>query len=201
MKNIYARCYWYAMNINKLFLVLCFQVTLFANFLLATSKKENLKLQIVIDKALQYASLNPKRLSFMKSRIRHSALMPKFKTIIIRDIDVDESVKEQVGDADMLYQKKSNDWKLMWYAEWDFSKLIFHPSELNLEKISFQAFNLRSKLIYNVIQKYFERKLLIAKLKIISTKIDRLEYQISLEKNTAELNAFTGGWFSLALKK
>ena len=185
------------MNVN-FSLILCVSMLSLINFLSA-KEKENLKLETVINKALQYAALNPGRVSSMKNRIRKSALLPKFRSIVVRDIDADISVKEQVGDADTRYNKTSNDWRLMWYAEWDLRNLIFHPNELDLERISFQAFNLRSRLIHQIVEKYFERKLIIIKMKTDLQKYDRVKYQIDLEKNTEELNAYTGGWFSRAL--
>ncbi len=155
-------------------------------------------IRLVQEEAIRYANANPRQVDSWQRRVRQAAWMPKINTKGGRDLDKEQSVREKVGDVDVLYHKESADWSFNLQAEWDLSELIFNREELSVARESVRQTVLREDIIEDVTHKYFERRRLqildlIALEEEVSIKIMR---QIKIQELTAQLDGFTGGWFS-----
>jgi competence ComEA-like helix-hairpin-helix protein len=152
----------------------------------------------VQEEAIRYANANPSQVDSWLRRVRQAAWMPKINTKGGRDLDKGQSVREKVGDLDVLYHKESANWSFNLQAEWKLGELIFNREELSVARESVRQTILREDIIEDVTNKYFERRRLqildlIASEEEASIKIMR---QVKIQELTAQIDGFTGGWFS-----
>ena len=160
-------------------------------------------IQEVQDKAVHYAYAHPSQTASWLARVNRSAWLPKLSTSGGRDYDNGQSVREKVGDADVLYRRDSADWRADVKAEWQLSEIVFSKDELLIARESFRQSVLREDIINQVTRKYFDRRRLQIEQKLVSLAAaeNRLLKQIEITERTSELDGWTGGWFSEEIKR
>lgn len=131
-------------------------------------------------------------------RVRTAAWLPAFRSGFSRDVDNGQSLREKLGDANVLYNREFDTWKFDLKAEWNFSDLMFRKEELDIQK---KAEGLRGE-IQGILQKstraYFDRREQQVILKFKGDKmtdLQKLRANLAIYELTAELDVLTGGWF------
>lgn len=85
--------------------------------------------------------------------------------------------------------------------EWDLSGLVFDADELDAAKAAERRHVARAELLQMVTDLYYERRRWQIELALTprSHVRPRIEAQLEIDRATAKLDAFTGGWFSAEL--
>jgi competence ComEA-like helix-hairpin-helix protein len=157
----------------------------------------------VQEQALSYANAHPTQVQSWLARVRQAAWAPKLATSGGRDFDNGQSVREKVGDADILYRRDSSDWRVDVKAEWKLSDLVFNRDELFVARESVRQAGLRERIVEDVTRKYFERRRLQVELALEDNAEAALvlQSQMKIAELTAYLDGYTGGWFSAQLER
>lgn len=157
--------------------------------------------------ALVYAGLDPQQLSHWRSKLKWSALLPrvgvgydqKAATQINNTIQDSVSVSSSgvtVGPpGTTLHQDDNLNRGFEVKASWDLSELVFNRNSLAIAAESRYQTVVRSQIIEELHQSYFERKKLLFKPENLSAL-----QKLRLEELEAKLNALTGGIFSKLLE-
>lgn len=82
--------------------------------------------------------------------------------------------------------------------DWDLSGLVFDPDELDAARATERRHVARAELLQLVTRVYFERRRCQLELVMLPTEDvgKRLDATLCVQRGTAELDAYTGGWFS-----
>lgn len=166
---------------------------------LITEYKSEPTINVVLDKAVDYAHAHPKQISSWLTRIRHSAWAPKLTTSTGRDFDKDISVRSKIGTDDISSTKGSVNWKFDIKAEWQLADLIFNHDEIYIARESVRQTLLRQEIVKNVTRLYFNRRkeqVLREMQNKKSSAEEVLLQEIQIQELTAQLDGFTGGWFT-----
>ena len=88
-------------------------------------------------------------------------------------------------------------------ATWELDRLIFEPQEMAVAREAVRTANLRDRVLDEVTRRYFERRRLQVDLELAppTDLSDRVRKELRLQELTADIDAFTGGWFSDKLQK
>jgi competence protein ComEA len=113
----------------------------------------------------------------------------------VTNLDAEQSEIESTTD--------SNTGRLTLGARWDLDRLIFDPDEMAVAREAVRTANLRDRVLADVTRRYFERRRLQVDLELAppTDLADRVRKELRLQELTADLDAFTGGWFSDKLEK
>ncbi len=152
----------------------------------------------VQEEAVRYANAHPRQVASWLRRVRQAAWMPKINTKGGRNLDKGQSIREKIGDVDVLYHKESADWSFDLQAEWKLGDLIFNKEELSVARESVRQTILREDIIEEVTHKYFERRRLqVLELLVSAAEVEeKVMRQIKIQELAAQLDGLTGGWFS-----
>ncbi len=155
-------------------------------------------IRLVQEEAIRYANAQPGQVKSWLRRVRLAAWMPKLNSKGGRNLDKGQSIREKVGDVDVLFHRESADWSFDLQAEWKLSELVFNKEELSVSRESVRQTILREDIIDNVTQKYFERRRLqiFERMLLDQDAKEKIMRQIKIQELTAQLDGFTGGWFS-----
>lgn len=150
------------------------------------------------EEALKYANAHPEQIRSWLARARKSYWLPKFATGVSPHIGHIDTAREKVGDADMFTNKQARDWRFDVKAEWHFNNLIFNRDEIMLGREFLRQSLMRERILNRVNEAYFERRRLQIQKQLgsFSNSQAKIEAALKLQELTAELNGFTGGWFS-----
>ena len=153
--------------------------------------------------AVKYARANPDVIDSWRARARSSALLPEVRARVDNDRDDGTTTRTQTGEADVITQSQGDDMGLEVRATWDLNYLVFHPQEMAVAREAVRLTNLRDRVVDDVTRRFYERRRLMVEnaLSPIYDDMERMRRDLRQQELTADLDALTGGWFSIELKK
>ncbi len=153
--------------------------------------------------AVRYARANPDVIDSWRARARSSALLPEVRARVDNDRDDGTTTRTQTGEADVITQSQGDDMGLEVRATWDLNYLVFHPQEMAVAREAVRLTNLRDRVVDDVTRRFYERRRLMVEnaLSPIYDDMERMRRDLRQQELTADLDALTGGWFSIELKK
>ncbi len=153
--------------------------------------------------AVQYARANPDVIDSWRARARSSALLPEVRARVDNDRDDGTTTRTQTGEADVITQSQGDDMGLEVRATWDLNYLVFHPQEMAVAREAVRLTNLRDRVVDDVTRRFYERRRLMVEnaLSPVYDDMERMRRDLRQQELTADLDALTGGWFSIELKK
>ena len=154
----------------------------------------------VQEHAVNYARTNPEQVDSWLTRVRKAAWVPRFSTSGGRQTDLGQSIREKIGDTDILYRRNSADWNFKVSADWELRDLVFNRDELHIARESERQARLREHIVSTVTRTYFERRRMQIEVKLTPAADvgSEMKRQLAIAELTAELDGFTGAWFSHA---
>lgn len=150
------------------------------------------------EEALKYANAHPEQIRSWLSRARKAYWLPKVSTGLNPSIGHLDAAREKQGDPDILTSRQQRDWRFVVKAEWHFNNLIFNRDEILLGQQFLRQSLLRERILNRINEAYFERRRLQIQRQLGSFESSsaKIEAALKLQELTAELDGFTGGWFS-----
>lgn len=154
--------------------------------------------RVVQEEALKYANAHPEQIRSWLARARKSYWLPKLATGMSPHMGHVDTAREKAGDPDILTNRQARDWRFDMKAEWHFNNLIFNRDEIMLGREFLRQSLMRERILNRVNEAYFERRRLQIQKQLGSFPDSRakIEAALKLQELTAELDGFTGGWFS-----
>ncbi len=172
--------------------------------------------------AIDYARIDMNEAAKWKKRAKVSAALPRLQFDYISrlrnyvNVDVNDNV--YVGSDNVVVGPEEGSYKESADAQqsfgvkavWALNELIFSRDSLNVSREALNIVRERNVLLDAVNKHYFERKKLIGEIleidakKVPDSEIPKKKHelfirQLAMEKETAVLDALTGGWFSAQL--
>lgn len=157
----------------------------------------------VQERAVAWVQVHPEIADSWRARARFNALAPRLTTTGQGTLDDDLRVVEQAGEADVEAKTNNSTGRLTVGVTWELDRLIFEPQEMAVAREAVRTANLRDRLLEEVTRRYFERRRLQVDLELAPPIDlgDRVRKELRLMELTADIDAFTGGWFSDKLEK
>ncbi|MCK9594787.1 MAG: hypothetical protein PHH68_07335 [Candidatus Omnitrophica bacterium] len=150
--------------------------------------------------AIAYAEVNPEKIKQWRKQAAKKAWMPELSMGLARDTsdlfhwEGGSTVK---ADDDILRKGRDTvDWDIG--LKWDLSEIIWNQDQTSIDVRSKLMVELRQDILDEVTKLYFERirvKMELDDLAIEDRK-KRFEKELKLQELTAQLDGFTGGYFS-----
>ncbi len=153
--------------------------------------------------AMNYALVNQDRISSLMGRARHAGWLPEFRFRYNRNIDDDRNTVFPTANTPILTTQSTDlDHRFEFRATWRLDELVFNRNELAVYRELKRLVDLRVDVLKETTKLYFERRRLQVDLMIKPPKtlITRIRRMLRLQELTADLDAFTGGFFSRRLK-
>lgn len=169
--------------------------------------------EATMEAALEYAGITTDRLDSLYARSQGSRALPKKVyyeyTGRFRDtdrpqtkttLDENEKLKSIVETA---YKEDQDYDQHKVRAEWELSGLVYNSDMLNVYKAMSSTAKDRDRLLKDVTKIYYARRKhqIAMDTEPASDVVTRIDQEIKLQELTAQLDAYTGGWFSKQLKK
>lgn len=153
--------------------------------------------------ALDYARIRPDELSNMRKNARRARMLPKFQVGLTRafqnniDIAINDSVSvtssgTNIGpEASNIKQNQDNNTAVEVKAVWALDELIFNRDLLDISEEARYQMRERRQLITEINKLYFELKRIY----------QDPDMKFKRDEIIADLDAFTGGWFSNQMRE
>lgn len=152
--------------------------------------------------AIEYASLQPKLINEWLRKVRAAPWLPKFKTGLTHDADSGQSIREKIGEPNTLFTRDFANLRAHLDMEWQLNKLIFNEEEINIMHENNRQTTLRMQVIDAVTEIYFARRKAQLECKLRNESAEEaLLHQVRIEELSAQIDGFTGGWWSEQLAK
>ena len=153
--------------------------------------------------AANFALVNRDRITSLMGRARFAGWLPEFRFRYQRNTDDDRNtVFPTVNTPILTTQSTDNDHRFEFRATWKLDELIFNRNELAVYRELKRLIDLRVDVLKETTKLYFERRRLQIDLMIKPPKtlLRRIRMMLRMQELTADLDAFTGGFFSRRLK-
>jgi len=149
--------------------------------------------------AIKYAEVHPEKIEKWRSAAKQKALLPDVSVGIDRHV-TDYYHWDAGQNPDVL--QKGNDvvsWDVT--MSWDLGDLIWTSDQTSIDTRSRLMVQLRDDILDEITRTYFERRRLQieAQLSPSHELMEGLEQELRIQELTADLDALTGGYFSLQL--
>lgn len=155
--------------------------------------------------AIDYVRVHPDVVDSWRVRSRVAGIAPRFTATGQGTLDNDERKVTNLDAAQSEIESTtdSNTGRLTLGARWDLDRLIFDSEELSVAREAVRTSNLRDRVLEEVTRRFFERRRLQVDLELAppTDLSDRVRKELRLQELTADIDAFTGGWFSEKLEK
>src|SRR5262245_31251098 len=158
--------------------------------------------------ALDFLDLGRSRIDEMRLGVRRRGWLPELSLVgaASRDRDrgagYDESfvsgALRQLVDRD---EGSSRDNALSFHFTWDLADLAYHPDQIDISREAREVIELRDDVLDEITQLYFERRRVLAELAAAESPGDALRLRLRAAELAAGIDAWTGGWFSSALRE
>ena len=127
--------------------------------------------------------------------------LPKFTVSLDRSRNQTIASATSSGHTTFSVGPEDESYKVGFGFTWDFANLVWNPDQISIDNRSRLMVQLRQDILEEVTRLYFERRRLVAEFQGNPTGDPILlhERQLRVEEATAQLDALTGGWFSLHL--
>jgi competence protein ComEA len=159
----------------------------------------------VQSQTIEYVRVNPELVDSWRLRSRFRAIGPRFRALGqgVTDDDLRKVTNLDGNNAEVESSTKGQQGRLLLEARWDLDRLIFDREEMAVSREAVRAANLRDRVLEEVTRRYFERRRLQVDLELSppTDLSDRVRKELRLQELTADIDAFTGGWFSEKLEK
>jgi hypothetical protein len=172
--------------------------------------------------ALQYAQIDAQDAAKWKKRAKVAAALPRLQFdyggLFRNNVNVNVNDNVYVGSDSVVIGPEEGSYKSSAdtshdfgvRAVWALNELIFSRDSLYVSREALNVMRERAALLDSVNKHYFERKKLIGEIeqlqemKLPKPEIKKKEHElfvkgIAMEKESAALDALTGGWFSSQL--
>lgn len=164
--------------------------------------------------AAEYAQINESAMEGWRRRASTSALLPDVRVeyrFQMEDDRTDENDQDFEVDAngDLILTGLDLDVRLdddeynqiSLQGDWNFQELIWNADLLRISKETRDTVELREDILTTVTSLYFERRRAQVQLLVDppSDAMERMRRELEIEELTAQIDAFTGGWFSEVL--
>lgn len=153
--------------------------------------------------AIQYAEVEPEKIMRWRRQAALKAWLPTLSADVGRDAgdlwhwETGSSTKN--GDDVLVKGKDNLEWDVT--LSWDLGEIIWNNDQTSIDVRSRLMVELREDILDEVTKLYFER--LRLKMELDNLRLEerpkRLEKELRLREVTAQLDAFTGGYFSAQL--
>ena len=182
-----------------------------AQEILARYKSEP-TVEATMQAALEYAGITTDRLDGLYTRAQASRALPKKVyyeyTGRFRDtnrpqrkttVDGNDVVKSDVVST---YKEDQDYDQHKVRAEWELSGLVYSSDVLNVYKTMSSTAKDRDRILKDVTKIYYARRKqqIAMDMDTSADVVTRLDQELKLQELTAQLDAYTGGWFSKQLK-
>lgn len=155
--------------------------------------------------AVAYVQAHPDAVDSWRIRSRVAGIAPRFTATGQGTIDNDlrKVTNLDAEQSEIESTTDSNTGRLTLGARWDLDRLIFDPDEMAVAREAVRTANLRDRVLADVTRRYFERRRLQVDLELAppTDLSDRVRKELRLQELTADIDGFTGGWFSEKLEK
>ena len=155
--------------------------------------------------AVDYVRVHPDIVDSWRTRARLRAIAPRFQADAQGTLDNDlrKVTNLDAAESEIESTTDSNTGRLTLGARWDLDRLIFEPQEMAVAREAVRTANLRDRVLEEVTRRFFERRRLQVDLELAppTDLSDRVRKELRLQELTADIDAFTGGWFSEKLEK
>jgi hypothetical protein len=157
--------------------------------------------------ALAYLELGPGRVAEMRRGVMQRGWLPTLALggSVARDrdhgVDVDEAIVS--GSLHRLVDRDAganDDNDVGVTLTWDFADLVYHPEQIDISREAREIIELRDDVLDEITQLYFERRRVLVELASAPSPADALRLQLRAAELAAGIDAWTGGWFSRALR-
>jgi len=158
--------------------------------------------------ALDYLGLGPSRIEAMRRGVGRRGWLPKLVLTGAatrdrdRGTDVDEVVTSgsfyRLVDQD---EGRARDGALSLAFTWELGDLFYHPEEIDVSREAREVIELRDDVLDEITQLYFERRRVLLELAAARTPEEALRLRLRAAELAAGIDAWTGGWFSGALRE
>lgn len=155
-------------------------------------------IQQVQQQAVQHTRTHMRQSISWQHRVRKAPWLPKLDVGFGQDSDRGNSIREEVGDADVFYTKDSTQWQWDIQTQWQLGYLIFHPQELAVARQTASLWELQQQALKQVTKIYFDRRKIQLQLRLQppTNTNKQMQQQLAIVHLTAELDRLTDGWFS-----
>ena len=183
-----------------------------AQEILARYKSEP-TVEATMQAALEYAGITTDRLDGLYTRAQASRALPKkvYYEYTGRFRDTDRPQRKTTVDGNDVVKsdvvttyKEDQDYdQHKVRAEWELSGLVYSSDVLNVYKTMSSTAKDRDRILKDVTKIYYARRKQQIAMDMDSSAdvVTRLDQELKLQELTAQLDAYTGGWFSKQLKR
>lgn len=183
-----------------------------AQEILARYKSEP-TVEATMQAALEYAGITTDRLDGLYTRAQASRALPKkvYYEYTGRFRDTDRPQRKTTVDGNDVVKsdvvttyKEDQDYdQHKVRAEWELSGLVYSSDVLNVYKTMSSTAKDRDRILKDVTKIYYARRKqqIAMDMDTSADVVTRLDQELKLQELTAQLDAYTGGWFSKQLKR
>ncbi len=153
--------------------------------------------------AMKYALVSQGRILSLLGRARWAGWLPEFRFRYNRYVDDNRDTAFPTSTTPILTTQTTRlNHRFEFRATWNLDELIFNRNELSVYRELKRLVELRVDVLKETTKLYFERRRLQVELILNPPKtlLARVRKMLRLQEITAELDAFTGGFFSRRLK-
>jgi hypothetical protein len=157
--------------------------------------------------ALDFLDLGRARIDEMRLGVRRRGWLPELSLIgaASRDRDRGAAYDESFvsGAARQLVDRdegSSRDDALSLHFTWELADLAYHPDQIDISREAREVIELRDDVLDEITQLYFDRRRVLAELAAAESPADALRLRLRAAELAAGIDAWTGGWFSRALR-
>jgi hypothetical protein len=157
--------------------------------------------------ALDFLDLGPSRIEEMRRGVRRRGWLPELALVgaASRDRDRGTASDETVVSGALRHlvdrdQGSSQDNTLSLSITWELADLAYHSEQIDISREAREVIELRDDVLDEITQLYFERRRVLVELAAAEAPGDALRLRLRAAELAAGIDAWTGGWFSRALR-
>jgi hypothetical protein len=158
--------------------------------------------------ALDYLDLGPARIGEMRRGVRLRGWLPRvvLAGVASRDRDEGTDVDEAVASGSFYRlvdqdEGRARDAALSLAFTWELGELLYHPEQIDILREAREVIELRDDVLDEITQLYFERSRVLAELASAQAPEEAQRLRLRAAELAAGIDAWTGGWFSRALRE
>ncbi len=154
--------------------------------------------------AQNYALVNRDRIVGLMGRARFAGWLPEFRFLYQRNVNDGRNTVFPTANTPILTTQAARlDHRFAFRAAWQLDELIFNRNELAVYRELKRLIDLRVDVLKETTKLYYERRRLQVDLLVNPPKtlLRRVRVMLRMQELTADLDAFTGGYFSRSLKR